>query len=97
MILMDDVKIIEVLGIYEEHLHKKGIQATEASHDRCPVSKRGAWKHLLCMIHQIRQFLIEGRREKAFRWLGFIQGTLWTTGEFTINELMEHNKPKDQK
>ena len=33
--------------------------------------------------------------EQANRWLGFIQGVLWTTGEFTIDQMREHNyEPK---
>lgn len=31
------------------------------------------------------------KREKAHRWLGFIQGVLWMAGAFTLNELKEHS------
>jgi hypothetical protein len=30
-------------------------------------------------------------REKAHRWLGFIQGVLWMAGVFTLDELKEHS------
>jgi hypothetical protein len=30
--------------------------------------------------------------EKVFRWLGFLQGILWATGIFTINEMRAHNR-----
>jgi hypothetical protein len=31
-------------------------------------------------------------RAKASRWIGFIQGVLWTTRTFTIDELRQHIK-----
>jgi hypothetical protein len=31
-------------------------------------------------------------REKAHRWLGFIQGVLWMSGCFTLDELKEHSR-----
>ena len=32
--------------------------------------------------------------EKANRWLGFIQGVLWTRGIYTIDDMREHNTAK---
>lgn len=32
------------------------------------------------------------RREKAHRWLGFIQGVFWMSGVFTLDELKEHSR-----
>lgn len=32
------------------------------------------------------------KREKAHRWLGFIQATLFFCGAFTLNELKEHSR-----
>jgi len=31
-------------------------------------------------------------RAKASRWIGFIQGILWMTRTFTIDELRQHTK-----
>lgn len=33
----------------------------------------------------------QSKREKAHRWLGFIQGVLWMAGVFTLDELKEHS------
>lgn len=44
------------------------------------------------MIRQMRNFISENRMDKCFRWLGFIQGSLWTIGDFTLEELKNHNK-----
>ena len=78
---MTDEKIREVLKIYHKRL-------TEY-----PVYVGSRREHLLNMIPQMYEFLEEGRREKVFRWLGFIQGGLWALGEYTIAEMKEHNRP----
>ncbi len=31
---------------------------------------------------------------KVFRWLGFMQGVLWTLNVYTIDELRRHNMPE---
>jgi len=30
--------------------------------------------------------------EKAMRWLGFVQGVLWLHGDFTLDQMREHNR-----
>jgi hypothetical protein len=49
--------------------------------------------HVLYMLDDLEQLVDAGRLEKAFRWLGFIQGWLWARGLYSIDELKEHNKP----
>lgn len=49
--------------------------------------------HQLWMLEQIAAFMLAGRREKAMRWLGFVQGWLWASGYCTIDEMKEANKP----
>lgn len=50
-------------------------------------------KHCRYMVNEILSFLEQNRTEKAFRWLGFLQGCLWTTGVFSLDELKGHNRP----
>lgn len=80
---MEDKKILEACGIYVEEL--------------APFSEdphfAEQYKHMLWMLWQIPQFLSDGRKEKANRWLGFIQGALWADGVYTIEEMKEHNRP----
>jgi low affinity Fe/Cu permease len=49
--------------------------------------------HVRQMIPKTIQFLYDQRREKAMRWLGFIQGALWSHGIYSIEEMKQHNKP----
>lgn len=52
--------------------------------------------HLLYCVDQIGVFVTEGRTEKAFRWLGFVQGCLWLgVGCASIDELGRMNMPKE--
>lgn len=75
---MTEEKILEVLDLYE-----RGTAILSDSYSQ----------HLCQMVPQMREFLADGQREKAMRWLGFMQGAFWVRGTYTIEELMAHNKP----
>jgi hypothetical protein len=53
--------------------------------------------HVRQMIPKTIQFLYDQRIEKAMRWLGFIQGALWSHNIYTIEEMKNHNKPIGKK
>jgi len=57
--------------------------------------RRIALNHAFSMLSEMENFLKEGRREKFFRWLGFLQGVLWSFSEFSLNELRNHNRPPE--
>jgi len=99
---MTDQKILQVLNFYQAYLERinevnlgRINQAKKADYDR-PPNKIEAFNHLLAMIPEMREFLKQGRREKVFRWLGFIQGVLWLGGLFTLDELKNHSKPEGE-
>jgi hypothetical protein len=74
-------KIIEVIEIYERKL--AGVFVTEAL------------AHVRTMLPRVKNFVTEGRLDKAFRWLGFIQGVLWAQGIYSIDEMKTHNKSRE--
>jgi hypothetical protein len=43
--------------------------------------------HLLTMCRKVEEFLTFGQEAKANRWFGFIQGVLWMSGIYTIDEM----------
>jgi len=53
-------------------------------------------KHYKFMCIEAQKFVDEGRIEKAMRWLGFMQGVLWHSSHFTLDELKEHSRPKEE-
>jgi hypothetical protein len=81
---MTDDRILEVLDLYNRTLASNyGDASLQLS-------------HLGTMIPKMREMVAVGKREKVFRWLGFMQGVLWANGYFTIDELRAHNMPKDE-
>ena len=48
-------------------------------------------EHLAWMCVETQKFVEENRLEKAFRWLGFIQGSIWAMGLGTIEEMKQDN------
>ena len=88
---MTEGRIREVLNIYRTYFEANGIPKTEVPHDSFPTFNDDCFAHLHAMLHQTECFLREGRLDKVFRWLGFIQGVLWIMGVYTVEELKEHN------
>lgn len=81
--------MIEVLNIYENHL--KGNNLRRMSDNDWP-NRKDCYSHILYMIPEIKKFIDENKLDKASRWLGFIQGSLWTNGDFVLSELKDHNR-----
>ncbi len=51
-----------------------------------------ALRHAHWMCEEASRFIREGRRAKAYRWIGMIQGILWLGGVFSIADLKTHNE-----
>lgn len=50
--------------------------------------------HALWMCTQIPDIIWRNLVPKANRWLGFVQGVLWTDGGFSIDQMKEDNRGK---
>ena len=99
---MDDHKIKEVLEIYRKSFEENNVKSVEweenlTEKDAMYLSedhkKQKRLAHLYWMLVEIEGFLKEGRREKAFKWLGFIQGVLWSSELCSLEDLKNHNRP----
>ncbi len=91
---MTDAQIDAVLAKYEECLSTYGVPLRHTANGIVPDETQAA-RHVLWMCAEVRTFLADGRREKADRWLGFIQGVLWKLGHYTIDAMRGHNSPVD--
>jgi hypothetical protein len=91
--MMTDEKNFSLIAQYREHLEKLKAENIKIDYDAYSPSREDALNHLLSMLPKMEEFIREGRREKFFRWLGFIQGVLWFSGEFSLNDLRNHNRP----
>lgn len=92
---MNDEKNFSLVAQYKEHLEKLHAELIETDYNAKSPDRKIALDHLLAMLPKMESFIKEGRREKFFRWLGFMQGVLWSFGEFSLNELRDHNCPPE--
>lgn len=85
---------LAVLRAYDEKF--KNWEPERADRNRClPVGMGRAIKHALWMAQEMIRRLESGEEDtsgQADRWLGFIQGILWTHGIFSIDDMAEANK-----
>jgi len=99
---MDTKKILSVLDVYDKKLEQYSRNCSAIKPERADPTKKyftsseEGWakmSHVWWAIGQCRIFVAAGRMEKAFRWLGFIQGAFWFNGTYSVEELANHNKP----
>jgi hypothetical protein len=91
--VMTGEKVSAVIAMYRRMFDElANVPAQKCSHDGTPDAL-AALSHCFAMLDEVDAFIREGRIEKAFRWLGFIQGCLWTSGVYSIEELKAHNMP----
>lgn len=85
-------KVKEVMDIYRQFFIQQRIQKEDyPRNELLPAAVKGL-PHCHGMLDKMEEFLKQGRREKAERWLCFIQGCLWSNGYFTIGQLADHNR-----
>ena len=72
---------------------KEGI--TMAIRDASADTKVRRLSHLLWLSRNGLVLVEEGRKEKANRWLGFLQGALWQLNLVDIDQLKGMNKSDD--
>jgi hypothetical protein len=89
---MTKEQVLEVIQLYRNRLEGLGIKANSPDFDFLPEHYEQL-EHLLTMIEPMESFL-NADVEKAMRWLGFMQGVLWSQGHFTLNEMRDHNRGK---
>jgi len=89
---------LEVITLYRQKLESLNIKK-----NRYPIDKllplffprQRALEHCHQMLDTMEEFVREDRMDKAFRWLGFVQGVLWVCRLTPVAELKEHNRPRD--
>lgn len=92
---MSDAKILNLMnGYYRKLIEiRDSHQSGEKWFGYQQVPGVDKMEHALEMIPKMRVFLDEGRREKVFRWLGFLQGVFWMANIYTVEELANHSRP----
>ena len=96
---MDAKKVRSVIQIYRLQLWNMGIPEKKIPPQisigfvRAFFFQGWILGHVHAMLDEMDQFLDQDRLEKAFRWLGFVQGVFWVLGIYTLEELKNHNRP----
>lgn len=86
---MTPAAVIELVGKLKARLNSDAYVPKQANTELffSDTSNAGG-DHMRWMLEQIPE-IHAADPEKAGRWLGFIQGVLWTTRYYTINELRD--------
>lgn len=86
-------------GAYYEHYELIAREQATAEQRRSDALLHAAWMatqaiDLIKIAQACRKdsAAYASKREKAHRWLGFIQGVLWLCGVYTLDELKEHSR-----
>jgi len=86
-------KVIEAIETYRQLFIERKIGKIDYPHDDMLNGAELGLEHCHGMLDKMIDFVHEGRTEKVFRWLGFIQGVLWTNRVYTLTDLKNHNRP----
>ncbi|MDE1941463.1 MAG: hypothetical protein KGI66_05055 [Patescibacteria group bacterium] len=90
---MDANKVLVVINVYRRKFKAIGIGKVDYPHDEPLANWELGLEHCHGMLDKMEEFVVEGRMDKTFRWLGFIQGVLWSQKVYTLSELKDHNRP----
>lgn len=88
---MTNEKVLQVINYYQRYLLGRGYHAIRSDLYKLMTASQ-ARNHILWMIPEMREFISAGRMEKAFRWLGCVQGMLMMCGDFTFNDVKNHSR-----
>lgn len=88
---MDQKQVIDIIATYQRLFDD--VPLVCHSSERYPMSKEVS-EHCAWMLSQMKQMAENGETDKLDRWLGFVQGLLWSYHFYSIDEMQEHNRSK---
>lgn len=93
---MEAAKVVEVFQKYARELNEKGCFGQRIEDNKILFKhyrRRVILNHLAWMCEKGIILAEEESLDKAFRWLGFVQGVLWALNIYPIHDLKNHNRP----
>lgn len=88
---MTKEKIIEIAEKYREYFVLNGVEKAKFIRNDTSGDFEDDLAHCHIMLDKIVEFVLLGKVKKAGRWLGFVQGVLWSAGVYTLEDLQIHN------
>lgn len=64
-------------------------------YDRCVKDRSKILRHAHYMLYKMTGLLDENRLEKSFRWLGFVQGCLFSFGLRSLDDLKDDSRERE--
>jgi hypothetical protein len=93
---MNAEKFTMIIQQYRKQFESDGIGKIDYPHGDILDDARHSLEHCHGMLDRMDEFIKEKRFPKLNRWLGFIQGVLWTNGLVTMTDLKNTNKPDNE-
>lgn len=93
---MEDRKVLEIIDGYRRYFEAHSIPNRKYPHDKFFRYVNDVWAHCHSMLGGIKEFISSGskeERDRALIRLGFIQGCLAATGEYSVEQLKKDNRP----
>lgn len=91
---MTPERVLEVAALYEKRFRDHGVLplcCRDPDADSLDGPTRNI-RHVAWMLGEIKGQIAANEIEKAMRWLGFVQGVLWTYGWYALDEMREQNR-----
>ena len=87
--------VTQSLGVIAQYRAQLNITPADGPMDWTPTEQEQR-HHLAHMLDRMEEMLDITKFpvtnwDKFNRWLGFVQGCLWNLGEYTLNEMRDHN------
>lgn len=89
---MTDQKLLETISSYKKLFQEYNITAKRFNHESISTTMEAKLSHCCYMIDKIEGFVAINRIQKAHRWLGFIQGVLWSEKFFSLSKMRRDNR-----
>ena len=89
---MTEDQIAKAIAKYDALLQKAGVSPARYPSEKLSPQGSEALSHARWMCQEAVGSLNKGEKDKAMRWLCFIQGVLWMTGTSNIDGLRDDNR-----
>lgn len=96
---MNKDQVVAAVKKYSDHLSVAGVKSNrhlelEVKPFNINASAPELLEHARWMCDEIIMLIgkYDEHVEKIMRWLGFVQGVLWSTGTYTIDQMKDDNR-----
>lgn len=87
--------VLRAVDWCERVLQGYGFDARRHPSSDTPTQDYDVGAHATWMCAKIRTMVVEERREKAMRWLGFVQGVIFSLCLAPVDHIEDVNRPRE--